>query len=127
MATSINPGAGSGKGLTALPDVDDSVLVMLLDDDPSQGVILGGVWSEGNVPEHGGSSGAITSYSLTTKDGQEVVLDDAAGSVAVKDKNNNEIVLDGGGLKIHAAGDLTIEAPGKTITISASKVDFKQG
>ncbi|MDR3304126.1 MAG: phage baseplate assembly protein V [Treponema sp.] len=46
----VTPYAGAGVGLSALPDVDDQVLVVSLDAAQTQMAVLGGVWSEKAKP-----------------------------------------------------------------------------
>ena len=40
----VGVASGAGKGLVALPDVDDLVLVLLIASDPAQGVVLGSLY-----------------------------------------------------------------------------------
>ena len=61
----LSAGAGSGKGLTILPDVGDRVLVLFTHDLPSLGIILGGLWGAEGPVESGVRGGKIKeSYTL---------------------------------------------------------------
>jgi uncharacterized protein involved in type VI secretion and phage assembly len=56
--------------------------------------------------------------------GHQILLDDTAGSerVVVSDKTGSRIELTTSAVTVHAAQNLTIEAPGKSITISANAI-----
>ena len=46
----LTPGAGKGKGLIALPDVGDRVLILCSHQDPGQGIVLGGLYGMDGEP-----------------------------------------------------------------------------
>jgi len=123
----IIPGAGPGKGLTALPQVDDTVVVLLPAGDPTQGLVLGGVYQAGESPNTGASSGEVQAYSLQSPGGQQIRLEDDQKRLLLTQADGSTIYLEPQGITIKAIGDLNISAPGKNITITAAKVDFKQG
>lgn len=90
-----------------VPDVGDRVWVAFEHGDPSAPVWLGEWYAAGALP-------ARTDVSPPTRR----VVEDAAG---------NRIELSPDGIVLHAAGDLTIEAPGRNIVIRASSVDVQSG
>jgi phage baseplate assembly protein gpV len=120
------PGAGEGKGLVALPDVGDRVLVLLASGDPGQSVVLGGLYGTQGPPDSGVEGGAVRRYTLRTPGGQQVVLDDARRSVRLSDRTGNRVELSPSRLRVHAAVDLEIEAPGKAVTIRGETIDFER-
>jgi hypothetical protein len=65
-------------------------------------------------------------YTLRTADGQQLRLDDGAGSALLQSRGGS-FKLDPGGVSLRADADLRIEAPGRRIVISAARVDFEQG
>ena len=117
------PGAGDSKGLVALPDVGDDVLVLFRDETTGQGVVLGGLYGRRGSPEPP-VDGRTLRFALRTPGGQRVVLDDAARSARVEVAGGSFLELAPGGVRLHAAADLTIEAPGRSIVIGARRVDF---
>lgn len=139
----VVPGAGADKGLIALPDVDDQVLVLLLNQDPDQAVILGGLYGVGGPPDAGLEDGTVQRYTFTTPGTQRIRLDDGEETIKIEnshgdfiqltpeevrlgDSQGSVIELTPGRCRIHSAADLEIGAPGKKITISGQAIDFER-
>jgi phage protein D/phage baseplate assembly protein gpV len=139
----LTPGAGPAKGVVSLPDVGDRVLVVLVGADPAQAVVLGGLYGSERPPETGVVGGRIRRYTFVTPGGQRVQLDDEAervrvensrdgaleltpGRARVQDGRGSHLELTGDGVLLHAATDLAIEAPGRSITIRARRIDLEQ-
>jgi uncharacterized protein involved in type VI secretion and phage assembly len=125
----MTPGAGLGKGLLALPDVDDTVLVLFIDGNPAQGVVLGGLYGMLTREEWdwGVEGSAVKRYTLRTPGGQRVRLDDAKQILRVENSDGSYIQMSPDKVMLHAQRDMDIEAPGRTLTIRAKKVDFQHG
>jgi phage baseplate assembly protein V len=118
--------AGSGKGLVALPDVNDNVLVLCAQGDPAHGVVLGGLYGMAGVPDAGGvSGGAVRRYALLTPGGQKVTLDDEGSRLRVENDAGSFVELAPGEVRLHSATDLLIEAPGQALVIQAASIDFR--
>jgi phage protein D/phage baseplate assembly protein gpV len=120
------PGAGPDRGLVALPDVGDTVLVGLPGQRPADGVVLGSLYGTVAPPDPGVVGGAVRRWSLRTAAGQSVVVDDAGGLVRVENQGGSFLELGPDRLRLHATTDLVIEAPGQGITVRARSVDFEQ-
>ncbi len=137
------PGAGSGKGLIALPDMDDRVLVLLLNPDSDQGIVMGGLYSGNGPPDAGVENGKVCRYTFMTPGAQCIQLDDNAGSIQLEnsggdfirlkpeeicmgDSRGSLIELALGRFRINAAVDLEIGAPGKKVTIRGKSIDFER-
>ena len=119
------PGAGSGKGLVALPDVDDLVLVLLPHGVPMAGIVLGSLYGATEPPDSAGvTDGAVKRWSLRTAEGQSIVVDNADKKIRVENDAGSYIELGPNMMQLHAATDLVVEAPGKAITIKGKSVDF---
>ena len=138
----LSVAAGAGKGLVALPDVGDQVLVLFADGDPAQGVVLGGLYGTAGPSDSGVVSGAVRRFLLGTAGGQLLRLDDEHDSLRIEDKSGgvvelsdhhirledatgNRIELARDVLRLHAAVPLELDAPGQRVTIRASSVDFE--
>ena len=123
----VTPGAGLGKGLLALPDVDDTVLVLFIDGDPAQGVVLGGLYGMMTREEWdwGVEGSEVKRYTLRTPGGQRVRLDDAKQILRVENSDGSYIEMSPEKVMLHAQRDMDIEAPGRILTIKAKKVDFQ--
>ena len=125
----VTPGAGMGKGLLALPDVDDTVLVLLPSGDPANGVVLGGLYGLWTRDEWdwGVDDTAVKRYTLRTPGGQRIRLDDARQIIRLENSDGSYIEMSPEKVMLHAARDLQIEAPGRNLVIKANKVDFQRG
>jgi uncharacterized protein involved in type VI secretion and phage assembly len=123
----LTAAAGGGKGLIALPEIGDLVLVLLAHDDPGQGVVLGGLYGSLAPPDTGIEGGARRRFSFLTPGGQRVSLDDAENLLRLENSAGSFMELRPDRVRLHAAADLEIEAPGKSIVIRGQAIDFTQG
>ncbi len=118
-------GAGSSKGLICIPNVGDQVLVLLVGGDPSQGVVIGGLYGCDGPPEATVEGGAVRRFGLITAGGQRVLLDDHGERLRLVDQRGSFIELGKERLIIHAEGvDLVLEAPGKQVLVRGKAIDF---
>jgi phage protein D/phage baseplate assembly protein gpV len=120
----VCPGAGSGRGIVALPDVDDTVLVVLPHGEPASGLVVGSLYGTIMPPDTGVDSGRIRRWSLLTAQGQSMVVDDAGKRLRLGNEVGSFVELTPDLLTVHAATDLLIEAPGRSLTVRARTVDF---
>jgi len=122
----MSVGAGAGKGLMALPDVGDQVLVLAIDGDPGRGVVIGGLYGAGGWPDNGIEADAVRRFTLKTPGGQRVLLDDHGELVRVENQHGSFVELAPGRVTVHAEGTgLTVEAPGQPIVIRGKSIDFE--
>jgi uncharacterized protein involved in type VI secretion and phage assembly len=120
-------GAGANKGLVILPDVGDSVLVLLAQEDPARGLVLAGLYGEAGAPDPGVEAGAVRRFLLQTSGGHRLRLDDGARSLTVADGAGSTLELSASAVHLRAAVPLTIEAPGQPIVIRGKTIDFEKG
>ena len=121
----LSAAAGPGKGLVALPDLGDTVLVLLIHEDPSQGLVLGGLYGQVRLPDSGVENGTVRRFSLRTADGQLIQLDDR--SLRLENRGGSFVELSPDRLHIFSQTPVTIEAPGNSVLIRANLIDFEQG
>lgn len=139
------PAAGAGKGLVALPGPGDRVLVLLLrDGDPSQALVLGGLYGADGPPEETVEDADVRRLALLTAAGQALRLDDsddsvgvttakgsdlrlAPGVVRLRNNAGSHIALEGRQVTVHASETLVLEAPNGQIRIRAAAIDFERG
>ncbi len=122
----VCPGAGRGRGIVALPDVDDTVLVLLPHGEPDAGLVIGSLYGTIAPPDEAGvADGRVGRWALTTADGQSIVVDNAGRQLRLANEVGSYVELTPKRLTLHAATDLLIEAPGKAITVRAASVDFQ--
>lgn len=124
----LTPGAGLGKGLLALPDVNDTVLVLFPHGDPAQGVVLGGLYGMWSQEEWdwGVDESAVKRYTLRTPGGQRVRLDDTKQVIRFENSDGSYLEMSPEKVTLHSQRDLEIEAPGRSIVIRARDVDFQR-
>lgn len=118
------PGAGQGKGLLALPDVGDVVLLLLAGQDPTQAVVIGSLFAANRLPQGEELVGEGASFSFVSPGGHKLRLDDGARTVRIEDSGGSYLEMAPGQLKLHAAASLEIDAPGQRIFIRGQKIDF---
>ncbi|NIM94249.1 MAG: type IV secretion protein Rhs [Anaerolineales bacterium] len=122
----LSMGAGSEKGLVILPDVGDRVLVLLVNGDPGQGVVLGGLYGTQGPPDSGVLNGAVRRFTFLTPQGQRILVDDAEDMIRLENSDGSFVELAPGVVRLHSSTDLEIEAPGQSVTIRGSTVDFER-
>ena len=143
--------ASAGFGHFFMPEVGDEVVLGYFNNDPSNPVILGSVYSSKNAPpitlEEANNIKTLVTRSqhkfefdddkktitLTTPAGNQVVFSDDEKSVTIKDQTDNSITLDTSGItldspkdiNIQATGDITLDAKGKVDISAVSDVSCK--
>ncbi|MBI3560631.1 MAG: hypothetical protein HY080_02795 [Gammaproteobacteria bacterium] len=140
----VIPGAGENKGVIALNTVDDRVLVLFINNDPSQALVLGGLYGTTQPPNAGVVAGEIKQYTLQLAGGQKIVLDQDKNTVSLNNGNGTAISLSPGRAKminndgsfiemsrdkltIHAKVPMVFESPGQPITLRGQSIDFVSG
>jgi uncharacterized protein involved in type VI secretion and phage assembly len=142
----VCPFAGRDRGAFLIPDVDDEVLVVFQNGDPSYPLVLGGLWNgSSTAPAQIGSDGnrlkvirskngvTITlddqsgqeKFIAETPGGQRITLSDGPGGVRVEDSNGNSTEFASAGMTVTAAAKVTINA--STVEISAGMVTVNAG
>jgi phage baseplate assembly protein gpV/phage protein D len=119
--------AGPEKGLIMLPDVGDKVLILFPREDPAEGIVLGGLYGIQGPPDSGVEGSSVRRYTLLTEGGQKIILDDTRRSIHLEDKTGSSVDLSPNKFKLHAAVNLEIEAPGKSVVIRGQSIDFERG
>ena len=122
----LSLGAGRSKGLMILPGVEDRVLVLLPDGDPSHGIILGGLYGPEAMPDSGVESGETRRHTWLTAGGQRVRLDDASQTIRVEDSSGSYVELSPQKVLVHATTRLELEAPGQAVVIRGATIDFER-
>jgi phage baseplate assembly protein gpV/phage protein D len=122
----VSAGAGKGKGLVVVPDAGDRVLVLMPGGDPASSVVLGGLYGGGGPADSGVVAGSVQRWSLASKGGQRLILDDEGHQLVVADGHGSSLTLAPERVTLHAATDLVIEAPGRSITFRADRLDMQR-
>jgi phage protein D len=145
----VAPGGGPGRGIEFLPEINDEVLVGFERGDILYPYVLGGLWNGQDAPplKSGDAvrGGKVQQRMLRSRTGHTILLDDSdsGGGITIQDKDGNKIVLDTaanslaitfkgevtvksqGSLKLEAQGAVEIKGTGVKIDGGAATVDVK--
>lgn len=124
----VGMGAGIGKGLIALPDIDDTVLVFFPRGEPTQGIILGGLY--GTIQQEdwdwGVEESKVKRFRLQTAGNQKISFDDVKQILRMENSDGSFIEMSPEKVSLHAQRNLEIAAPGHGILIKAKTIDFER-
>ena len=138
--------AGKDHGAIFIPEVGDEVVVGFFNDDPTQPVVLGSLYSGKNTPpktpdeidSKNLDKVIISKTGLTlafidadkpkvfieTPNKNTIILDDDTESIKLSDQHGNTITMSKDGIEIKSAKDFKIDASGN-VEIKGAKVDVK--
>ena len=127
----MTPDAGKGKdgaknrGLVAIPEVDDQVLICFRYNDPDRPFVMGSLFN-GKTSEGGGDNNKVKS--ITTLSGSEIKFDGDAISI-IDATTNNKILFDGKGkIDIISTDSLTLTCGDSSITMKKDgSIEIKGG
>lgn len=141
----VCPFAGQDRGAFLIPDVDDEVLVLFQNGDPSCPLVVGGLWNgKSTAPaaiESGGrnrikrirSRNGVTitlddeqgqeTFKVETPGGQSLTLADGPGVITIQDSNGNTVKMEGSGITITAAAQVKVEAAMVKVSAGTVTVD----
>jgi uncharacterized protein involved in type VI secretion and phage assembly len=140
----VCPFAGKNRGAFLIPDVDDEVLVIFQNGDPSYPLVIGGLWNGNSTSPENIQSGqnrykvirSKNGVKLTLDDnqgqetfiaetpgGQKVTLKDGPGTITIEDSNGNSIKLDSSGITINAAANVKVTAAQVDVSAGLVNVD----
>lgn len=128
----VSAGAGSGRGVQFLPEVNDEVLVGFELGDVHQAYVLGGLWNGQDPPPCDKakivSGGKVRQRMIRSRVGHTILIDDAeaGGGITIEDKNGNRMVLDtaSDSLNVRVDGDVAVEAAGNISLKAKGRVDI---
>lgn len=121
----VTAGAGAAKGFVAIPDVDDSVIVVFPRGEPGLGFVIGSLYTDAH-PDPGIDGGRVKRFSFLTPNGQKLTLDDTRGAIRIENKQGSFIEMLPDKMTVHAATHLDVEAPGRTVTIRGKLINFER-
>ena len=129
--------AGDGTGISVLPDVDDQVLVISLDNHRNRLIALGAIWSEAAAPAESGENadadlnqdGKNSLSFIKTKAENMFIFDDTDGKEKVQiihNKTNSRIEFLSEDKKLSITTDEEIDlAATKDLVINAETMTFE--
>ncbi len=109
----VCPGAGQGRGIVALPDVGDTVLVALPHGDPAAGLVLGSLYGTVSRPtrRHRRRRGPPL-VACAPRTASRSSSTTSAHSLRLADQGGSFVELAPDPVRVHANTDLVLEAPG---------------
>jgi len=144
-----NSWSSSNYGSFFMPDVGDEVILGFFNNDPSQPVILGSLYSSSNAPPYeltaeNFTRGIVTKekmkltfdeenkvITIETPGNNKIVINDKEKGITLTDQNNNTIKMNDQGITIESKKDLILKAQnnikiesGMAVNIQA-KTDLK--
>lgn len=119
-------GGGASKGIIALPNVGDRVLLLFAHGDPAAAIVLGGLYGMDGIPDSGVEGNATRRFTLVTHGGQRVRLDDQHNILRLENGAGSFVELAPGKVRLTAHADLEIAAAGHTVTIRGKAIDFEE-
>jgi uncharacterized protein involved in type VI secretion and phage assembly len=117
----LAPGAGPSRGLLAIPEVGDEVLVGFEHDDKHRPIVLGGLWNqEDPPPEDVIEGGKVKSRDWKSRNGHHISLRD-------EDRGPGEILLEvsDGASKLSIKKDETVLEGEQSVTVRGQRIQVE--
>jgi uncharacterized protein involved in type VI secretion and phage assembly len=132
-----NFAASNSFGAFFIPEIGDEVILGYLNNDPSNPIVLGSLYSSKQVPPYELTAKNYTkaivtkeklsiefddekkTITITTPGENKVVLSDDKKSILLQDQNGNKVELNETGIVLDSPKDIAISAEGK-VTIDAT-------
>ncbi len=132
------PFSGGNRGAFFLPDVGDEVAVMFVQGDPTQAIVVGGLWNGADSPPDELGGDRVDRYVIKARRGSRIAMveeKDGQAKITVSTPGQVTLALDqssGGKLTLEAAGnEVTLDTNGITlkgtqkVSISASQIEMR--
>jgi uncharacterized protein involved in type VI secretion and phage assembly len=121
--------AGAGRGTFFLPEVGDEVLVAFEQGDIARPFVVGALWNGQDAPPESNADGKNNRRVVRSRSGHLILLDDTEGAekIEIIDRSGgNSVTIDTASntITIAAGGDIRIEAPQGTLTLSARTIEL---
>jgi uncharacterized protein involved in type VI secretion and phage assembly len=117
-APCVRPMAGDGRGVYALPEVGDQVLVAFEHGDLGQPYVLGSLWTAKMTPPSRNLDGSNAEMVIKDKRGSAITFDARDGSVTLHATGNLTLTA-GGGIDIKAfSGATAIAVTATTVNVT---------
>ncbi len=136
------PDAGNGRGFEFMPEIGDEVVVGFLGGNPSEGVVLGMLHSNGKASpieknDDNNIKGIVSreglklefddegkTVTIETPGGNSVKVSDDSKGIILEDQNGNKVTLDQNGISLESAKDISIKAQGD-VNVEGVNINLK--
>lgn len=119
----LSPATGNNRGIFFLPQIEQEVIVSFLYGNVDMPYVIGSVWNGVDLPPVSKESQQAIDQ-ITTKGGHVIKFDNTQDNekITIKDKNENQIVIDVKNNKINVISqkDIEISATKGSVTINAA-------
>lgn len=135
--------ATSGSGNFFIPEVNDEVLISYINNDPSQPIILGSVYSSQHTPPYDISAENNTKalvtksqlkiefneedkvITLLTPANNSITISDKDKAITISDQNSNKVTLNDSGISLESPKDIKLSAKGDISLEATSNISLK--
>jgi uncharacterized protein involved in type VI secretion and phage assembly len=137
--------AGNNRGSFFIPDVNDEVLVAFEGGDPRRPYVIGALWNGKDAPPTSMDSSGNNNTKLLcsrngvkitlddttgseklvvqTPGGQQITLQDGAGTITIQDSNGNQVQTGPSGITLTTSGNFTVQASQIELTAMSTSVN----
>lgn len=105
----VTSSASGGRGMYFIPEIKDEVYIDFDQGNPDRPYVVGTLFHGNAKPAWGSAGNDIKA--LRTRSGNQIILNDSAGSVTMADPSGNTVTMSGD-------GEITISAPNKITIVS---------
>lgn len=120
----VSASGGGDKGMFIMPEVGEEVITEFEGGNPDQPFVIGATYNGKAKSSYGNAGNDVKA--LKTRSGNMIVLNDAAGSVTVTDKNGSSMAMDGAGnITINSQTLVTVKTEDHIIVDAPNKIEFK--
>ena len=117
------PFAGNDRGALFLPDVGDEVAVSFVQGDPTQPIVLGGLWNGSDAPPDQPGGDRMDRYVVKARGGSKIaVVEESEGNAKITVSVPGQVTVT---LDQASSGKLTLEAAGNKITLDSQGITIQ--
>ncbi|SFE05055.1 Uncharacterized conserved protein, implicated in type VI secretion and phage assembly [Chitinophaga sp. CF118] len=119
----VSSSGGGDKGLFIMPEVGEEIIAEFEGGNAEQPFVIGSTYNGKAKSSYGNAGNDVKA--LKTRSGNMIVMNDAAGSVTVTDKNGSSMAMDGAGnITINSQTLVTVKTDDHIIVDAPNKIEF---
>lgn len=120
----VSASGGGDKGMFIMPEVGEEVITEFEGGNPEQPFVIGATYNGGAKSSYGNSGNDMKA--LKTRSGNTILLNDAAGSITVTDKNGSSMAMDGAGnITVSSQTLITVKTEDHIVVEAPNKIELK--
>jgi len=119
----VSSSGGGDKGLFIMPEIGEEIIAEFEGGNAEQPFVIGSTYNGKAKTSYGNAGNDVKA--LKTRSGNMIVLNDAAGSVTVTDKNGSSMMMDGAGnITINSQTLVTVKTDDHIIVDAPNKIEL---